>query len=145
MTKKKNKHTGLAPSKEKIAEMAGLGYALGETLAAQFKVGESTIRYWISKKQLPVPEGVDVAKTPLTFKASGCRWILAAAVAKKTALAGGSCVMGYMRHHAIVVTGIKPFIQNAHSEAVRIFREGVTPIVSGVMNGEDSLARRTWG
>ena len=84
MTKKK--HVGLAPSKEKVDEMERRGYANQQTLAARFKVGESTIRYWILNKQLPVPEGVDVAKTPLTFKASGIRWILIASVAKKTAI-----------------------------------------------------------
>ena len=86
MTKKKPKHTGLAPSREKVSEMAALGYANQQTLASRFKVGESTIRYWILRKQLPVPDGVDVAKTPLTFKASGIRWILIASVAKKMAL-----------------------------------------------------------
>jgi hypothetical protein len=89
MTKKKTKHSGLAPSREKVAEMKDLGYANQQALAVMFKVGESTIRYWILRKQLPVPAGVDVAKTPLTFKNSGIRWILIASVALKTAIPVG--------------------------------------------------------
>lgn len=86
MTKKKTKHVGLAPSREKVRDMETRGYANQQTLASRFKVGESTIRYWILRKQLPVPDGVDVVKTPLTFKASGIRWILIASVAKKVAI-----------------------------------------------------------
>jgi hypothetical protein len=41
---------------------------------------------WLSRDQMPVPEGIDPAKKPLSFKSGGLRWILVAAVAKKTAI-----------------------------------------------------------
>jgi hypothetical protein len=42
--------------------------------------------------------------------------------------------MGYMRHHAIIVTGGSHAIQAAHQDAIRIFPRGVTEITEEVVN-----------
>lgn len=48
--------------------------------------------------------------------------------------------MGYMRHHAILVTSWnEPMLTEAHAEAVSLFDELVSGIVHGAINGEDSF------
>lgn len=61
--------------------------------------------------------------------------------------------MGWIRHHAIVVTGLtEEAIAAAHSKAVELFPpETVTPIISGTTNGYTSFmigpdgSKEGWG
>lgn len=49
--------------------------------------------------------------------------------------------MGYIRHHAIIVTSVfENYLKEAHLSAIRIFENRqVSPIVYGIMNGYDSF------
>ena len=48
--------------------------------------------------------------------------------------------MGYIRHHAIIVTsGIDDLIELAHAKAKEIFEETVSPIVNSATNGYRSF------
>jgi hypothetical protein len=47
--------------------------------------------------------------------------------------------MGYMRHHAIIVTSYADKIDAAHAKAVAIFDDMVTPVVKSHTNGYGSF------
>lgn len=46
--------------------------------------------------------------------------------------------MGYMRHHAIIVTSRSPYIHQAHEKAASIF-PSVSPVLESEVNGYDSF------
>jgi len=56
--------------------MAIQGYATAQALAAKHKIAVVTLYLWARKGQLPIPPGVDVARTPLTRREAANRWFL---------------------------------------------------------------------